>query len=73
MPLGKCNLQKFNDLQLPKTTPIFGNQMQNVLTGGDSSVFDDPCKWDLQGSGLGPGLLSVFYNDLDDEVKCSKS
>lgn len=55
------------------TTPIFGSQIQKVLTGGDSSAFDNPCKWDLQGSGLGPEPLSVFGNDLEDEVKCSKS
>lgn len=55
------------------TTPIFGSQMQRVLTGGDPSAFDGHCKWDLQGSGLGTEPLSVFCNDLEDEVKCSKS
>lgn len=47
--------------------------MKKVLAYGDPSVFDGHYKWDLQGSGLGAEPLSVFCNDLEDEVKCSKS
>lgn len=46
--------------------------MHKVFTDGDPSAFDGRCKWDLQGSGLGAEPLTVFCNDLEDEVKCSK-
>lgn len=52
---------------------IFGSQIQKVLTGGDPSAWDGHCKLDLQGSGLGTEPLTVFCNDLEEEVKRSKS
>lgn len=52
---------------------IFGSQIQKVLTGGDPSPCAGHCKWDLQGLGLGTEPLTVFCNDLEKEVKHSKS
>lgn len=54
-------------------TPMLGGRMQKALTHGGPSVPAGHHKWHVQGSGLGLEPLSIFFNDLEDEVKCSKS
>lgn len=54
-------------------TPLFGSQIQKVLRAGDSFAFDGPADGMCGCQGLGPEPLSVFCNDLNDEVKFSKS